>query len=257
MLFDTHVHLDCLPAPELETALGAARGAGITRFLVPGIARAGWDDLFALATNLPGVRCAPGLHPQAAGDWDLTARRALAELLARPQCVAVGEIGLDAVVAVPMAVQEQVLREQLRLAIELGRPVLLHARRTTGRLLEILKEEDAGRIGGIWHAFSGSRETAREAIRLGFALALGGPLSWPEAERGAAIAGELPPEWMVLETDAPWRAPYPHRDEPNRPQWLALIAARLAELRGWSLEQTAGVTSANARRVLRLNEESD
>ena len=117
------------------------------------------------------VSVAPGLHPQAAGDWNAACRDELAELLLQPGCVAVGEIGLDVVVDVPMSVQEQVFREQLRLAVALNRPVLLHARRTTGQVLTILKQEGVQRVGGIWHAFSGSRETAREAMKLGFALA--------------------------------------------------------------------------------------
>jgi len=255
MLFDTHVHLDCLEPAGLVAELVAARAAGIDRFLVPGIDRRKWAKLQSLAAPDSGIYVAPGLHPQAAGDWDAACRDELAELLQQPGCVAIGEIGLDAVVGVSMPVQEQVLREQLRLAIALGRPVLLHARRTTGQVLEILKQEGGQRVGGIWHAFSGSRETAREVLKLGFALALGGPLTWPGGERAAAVARELPEEAIVLETDAPWRAPHPFRDQPNRPQYLALIAARFGELRGWSLEQTAAITTANAMRVLRLDKE--
>lgn len=255
MLFDTHVHLDCLQPAGLDAQLAAARAAGIVRFLVPGIDRHGWSALRRLAAPASGIYIAPGLHPQAASDWNDGCRDELAALLQQPVCVAVGEIGLDAVVEVPMSLQEQVLREQLRLAIDLGQPVLLHARRATGRVLEVLKQEGAQRVGGIWHAFSGSRETAQEVLKLGFCLALGGPLTWPGGERAAAMARELPQEAIVIETDAPWRAPHPYRDRPNRPQYLALVAARLAELRGWSPEQTAAITTANARRVLRLDKE--
>jgi len=256
MLFDSHVHLDRLPAACLADAVAAAWSADVGQFLVPGINRAGWDHLLAVVNQTPGALAAPGLHPQSAHDWNDDCHRELAGYLTRPECVAVGEIGLDAVVAVPSAQQEQVLRHQLRLAIDLGKPVLLHGRRSTGRLLQILKEERIERIGGIWHAFSGSLETAHSAIRLGLALALGGPLTWPGSERAATVARALPAEWIVLETDAPWRAPHPHRQETNRPQWLPLIAERLSELRDWSPQETAAITTANVRRVLRLQKDS-
>ncbi len=223
---------------------------------MPGINRAGWDHLLTTVARTPSALAAPGLHPQSAHDWNADCRRDLAGYLTQPKCVALGEIGLDAVVEVPSALQETVLRDQLRLAVDCGKPVLLHGRRSTGRLLEILREERIERVGGIWHAFSGSLETAQSAIRLNLALALGGPLTWPDSQRAAQVARALPAEWIVLETDAPWRAPHPHRSETNRPQWLGLIATQLAELRGWSLAETAAITTANARRVLRLGEDS-
>ncbi len=221
--------------------------------IIPGVGRQGWGGVLKLAGEIPGVLAAPGLHPQAAGEWDAAAEKELAEILASAQTVAVGEIGLDRLLASPSpAVQEAAFRGQLRLAIASGRPALIHCRRASALLLRILREEGAWRVGGILHAFSGSRETAAAAIDLGFTIGFGGPLTWENARRVPELLQALPAEAIVLETDAPDLSPEPHRGQENRPAWLTLVAARVAEIRGWSLQETARITTANARRVLHL-----
>jgi TatD DNase family protein len=254
-LFDTHVHLDMLPAGfDLAEEVALAQGRGIRRFLIPGVSPEGWPHLVAVASQVTGALTAPGLHPMAAHLWGERTAEDLTGLLAAENAVAVGEIGLDGQLDFPPpAVQEKAFRGQLRLARESGLPVVLHCRRATGRLLEILREEGAGKRGGIWHGFSGSRETAEAAIELGFALSFGGPLTWPGARRSPEVLKMLPAEWIVIESDAPDLPPHPHRGEPNRPAYLALVAERIAALRGWSPEETAHITTANACRVLGLS----
>ncbi len=254
VFFDTHVHLDRLPADlDPATEVERARLHGIQRFLVPGVEPRHWQRLLELARTLPGCLAAPGVHPLAADRWDQEIADQLKTGLTHKRVVAIGEIGLDGTLSSPtLATQEQALRGQLRLAREAGLPVLLHCRNATGRLLEILHEENAGDIGGIWHAFSGSIETALAAIKLNFALAFGGSLTWPGARRGPEVLRDLPPESIVLESDAPDMAPHPHRGTVNRPAYLIFIAQQVAEIRGWSREQTAQITSANACRVLGL-----
>jgi TatD DNase family protein len=255
LLFDTHAHLDQLPAgldPTTEVAL--AQRQGIHRFLLPGVEPRHWQRLLELAVTLPSCLAAPGVHPLASESWNKDTANRLLTLLDNPQVVAIGEIGLDGYLAQPEAeIQEQAFRGQLRLARQTGRPVVLHCRKTTGRLLEILHQEQAADCGGIWHAFSGSLETAQAAIKLNFAIAFGGPLTWPNARRGPEVLQNLPAEWIVLESDAPDLAPHPHRGKTNRPAYLSLVAERMAALRGWSLEETARITTANACRVLRLH----
>jgi TatD DNase family protein len=255
-LFDTHAHLDAEPLlAALDGELAAAGAAGVGDWVVPGVAPAGWPQLLAAVRRVPGARAAPGVHPLAAATWNAEVAEELRRLLARPETVAVGEIGLDALLETPAAeVQERAFRAQLRLALAAGRPVLLHCRRATGRLLEILREEGAQQVGGILHAFSGSVESALAGIGLGFAIGFGGPLTYPNARRCVEVLQRIPPEWVVLETDAPDLAPHPYRGEPNRPAWLPLIAGRVAEIRGWSAAQTARLTTANARRVLKIGD---
>ncbi len=255
-LFDTHVHLDMLPAGfDLAEEVALAERRGVRRFLIPGVSPRGWPHLVSVASQVAGGLTAPGLHPLAAHLWSESTADELTGLLAAENAVAIGEIGLDGQLDFPPAgVQEKAFRGQLRLARETGLPVVLHCRKATGRLLEILREEGAGECGGIWHGFSGSRETAAAAIELGFALAFGGPLTWPDARRAPEVLKMLPAEWIVLESDAPDLPPHPHRGEPNRPAYLALVAERVAALRDWSPEETARITTANACRVLKLHD---
>jgi TatD DNase family protein len=253
-LLDSHVHLDLLPTPPLRaTQVAAARAAGVGEFVVPGVEPAGWPKLLGVAAEVPGAYAAPGVHPAAAGHWNEAVARELEGLLADPRTLAAGEIGLDGTPEMPAtATQETAFRDQLRLAVRYGKPVLLHCRRAIGRLLEILAEEHAGAVGGILHAFSGSLETARAARRLGLAIGIGGTITYPNARRVREILRELPEEMIVLETDAPDLSPFPFRAQPNRPERLLLIAERVAEVRGWTLEQVAEKTTQNARRVLKL-----
>jgi len=251
--FDSHIHLDALPEP--AAAVAEASRLGVAGFVAPAVAPDGWMDLLATVRACPGSRAALGVHPLAAAQWLPEHDPALLSLAAAAEVVAIGEVGLDRQAAADAATQERVLRSMVRLARRLDLPLLLHCRRATGRLLELLREEEAGAVGGIWHAFNGSLETARQAIDLGFALGLGGVLTFPEARRLAEVVQQVPADWLVLETDAPDLAPHPHRGESNRPAWLPLIGARLAELRGWTPAETAALTTANARRVLRLPQE--
>jgi TatD DNase family protein len=254
MLFDTHIHLDLLPEPRNRAAqLAAARDTGVGGFLVPGVEAAGWPGLLAAVAEVAGAYAAPGLHPAAADQWGDEVEQRLAGMLADPGTVAVGEIGLDGTPGMPSpAHQEEAFRGQLRLAVACGKPVLLHCRRAGGRLLEILQEENAAAVGGILHAFSGSLETALAARRLNLVIGIGGPVTYPNARRLLQVVRELPEELLVLETDAPDLSPFPHRGEPNRPAWLRLVADKVAELRGWTPEQVAEKTTANAKRILNL-----
>ncbi len=243
---------------DLKQELGRAAGFLIRDFLIPGVERCGWPALFDTARSVPGALVAPGLHPLAADQWDGEVETELDRFLDDPKTVAVGEIGLDGLLDFPPpGLQEEALRGQLRLAVSRGRPVVIHCRKAMGRLLAILKEEGAQQVGGIAHAFSGSPETALELVRLGFAIGFGGTLTYPGAKRASEVLAKLPEDWVVLETDAPDMAPWPHRGKPNRPAYLALVAERVAALRGWTLEETARITSANARRVLRLQVTGD
>ena len=253
MLIDTHIHLDYLG--DLPQALATARTDGIGGWVVPGVDPARWPLLLAAVAATPGAWAAPGVHPQAAAGWGAESEGALSRLAGDPRTVAIGEVGLDRTSGPDLATQEAAFREMIGLARAAGLPLLLHSRGATGRLLDILRRERAAEVGGIAHAFSGSLEVARQLIDLGFALGIGGVVTFPEARRLAEVVRTVPAEWLVLESDAPDLPPHPHRGQVNRPEWLTLIAARVAALRGASLEETARITTANARRVLRLPRE--
>lgn len=257
--FDTHIHLDTLGDEQtIQREVGLAREAGVGAFLVPGVHPRDWPRLLRTVSRFPEALAAPGVHPLAASCWDVGVADRLTALLATPAVVAVGEVGLDGLIqGVSSEQQQKVLRHQVRLAVEAGLPLLIHCRKATERLLTILREEDARTVGGIFHGFSGSRETALQAVKLNFAIGFGGPLTYPEARRAPEVLSALPDEWIVLETDAPDLPPHPHRREDNRPSYLPLIAERVAHLRGWTREQAAAITTANALRVLNLVHEEE
>jgi len=188
----------------------------------------------------------------AAGQWSEATLSELDVLLAEPRVVAVGEIGLDGQLEIPLEVQENVFREQLSLAVAHRKPVMIHCRRAWGRVLEILRDSGAEQVGGILHAFGASLDIALQGWDLGFCCSFGGPLTYPNARKRIEVLQGLPAEAIVLETDAPDLPPHFHRGKENRPEWLPLIGKRVAELRGWGLEETARVTTENVQRILRI-----
>lgn len=252
MLTDTHCHLDD-PAlrSRLDEVMAAARQAGVRRIIVPGVEPAGWDAIASLAREHEGIYPAFGIHPQAADQAHDDALGRLASLAGT--AVAVGEIGLDHLLShPPRLVQEKAFREQLRIAVAAGVPVIIHCRRAFEPLLRILREEGVSRVGGVMHAFSGSVETARECIGLGLLISIAGTITYRNAVRPVAVARGIPLEHLLLETDAPDMTPGPLRGTPNEPAFLAVTARRLAELKGVAPEQVARVTGANAARLFRL-----
>lgn len=251
-LFDTHIHLDLLPRTGLKAELIQAQALGIRSFLVPGIRSSGWEDISALAAEHEGIYIAPGLHPLAAAEWTEKCAEELTLLLHHPATVAIGEIGLDRQIAVPMAQQETAFRAQLRIAVANDLPLLLHCRGTLARCLQIFREEQGASVGGIVHAFSGSLELAREALRLNLSLGFGGGITRHGARRAPEVLRALPATAFVLESDAPDQSPEPHCGESNRPLWLDLVAQYGAQLRNCTRNELAAQTTANAKRILRL-----
>jgi TatD DNase family protein len=237
-------------ASTLEETLESARRAGVTRFVIPGVHPGGWERMAALASGRKGIFTAFGIHPMHAGVVDDHLLVRLEEFA--PTGIAIGEIGLDPAYQVPLEVQEQAFRRQLRLAVRLGLPILVHCRRAFRRTLQILKEEHAGQVRGIMHAFSGSPEMALEFIRLGFLVSISGVVTWTNAVRPVKLARELPMESLVLETDAPDLTPQAYRGQPNQPAFLAEVLGAVARIRGICPDDLARQTTKNAAGLLSL-----
>jgi len=235
-----------------ETQLDEARKVGVRRWVVPGTSSERWAGLMSMAEQHAGVYAAPGIHPQESDRCQKTNFVELRRLMQHPKAIAVGEVGLDRQVESPWQVQEDVFIEMIRLALDMDKPLIIHARRSTERILELMRQEKAERVGGIFHAFSGSLETARKVIDMNFALGVGGVVTFSTARRLPEVVSSVPEHALVLETDAPDLAPEPYRGQPNRPAYLGLVAERVAELRGWTRQKTAQVTTVNACRVLKL-----
>jgi len=250
-LIDSHCHLDLEPLrSELPQLLQEAFAAGVQGFIVPGVHPDGWVGIAAVAEEDPRILPAYGIHPMHAGTVTDQNLDQLLELSTAG--VAIGETGLDPAYTVSLELQERAFREQLRVAVSCGLPVLVHCRRAFKRVVTILREEHADQVGGIMHAFSGSVEMAREFIRLGFGISISGTVTWDNAVKPLCLARELPLEHLVLETDSPDMTPQRYRGAFNRPAWITETAERVAEVRGISRENVARKTTDNVRRILRL-----
>ena len=254
-LIDTHAHLHFPElAADLDAVLERAREAGVTAMVTIGTDRETNPAAVALAESLASVYATVGIHPHDAADATEGDFEAM-ERLAREsvKVVALGEMGLDFFRNLsPRDVQETVLRRQLGLARQLGKPVVIHCRDAHSEALAILAEERVGEVGGVMHCFSADVEVARRCLDLGLAISLAGPVTYRNAKALPDVARFVPADRLVLETDCPFLPPHPHRGQRNEPAWVAITAARVAELRGVTMEALGERTSENARRLFRL-----
>jgi TatD DNase family protein len=249
-LVDTHCHLDAAEFDADRDVLMAEKvGAGVTALVVPSVERANFGAVASVCRDYPGCAPAYGIHPlyvERARPEDLDVLRAT---LLREPVVAVGEIGLDRHVEPRDDVlQEFYFIEQLKIARDLGLPVLLHVRRAIDPVLKLLRQVRLP--GGIAHAFNGSREQAEEFIKFGFKLGFGGAMTFDGSKRIRQLAATLPLESIVLETDAPDIPPTWKAGARNTPADLRPIAETLAQLRGLSLAEISAATTANAFSVM-------
>lgn len=250
LLIDSHTHLDFPDFdPDRAQVLARSRARGVTRMVLPGVDQPHWPRLWALVQSDPQLYAAFGLHPvflaQHRAEHLTELKGWLDRLAGHPQLCAVGEIGLDYFLPeLDRQAQQHLFEAQLQLAADAQLPALLHVRRSHAQVIATLKRVRVRR-GGIIHAFAGSREEAREYIKLGFKLGLGGAATWPQALRLRKVIADLPLDAIVLETDSPDMAPvmYPHQR--NSPEHLPDICRALAQVLSCSPEHLAEITTAN------------
>lgn len=239
-MFDTHIHLQRLEHPFQP----------ICSIVVPAVTAQEWQPLLQQFAKSENVWLALGLHPQYGECWCERYRQQLEDALLCPQVVAVGEVGLDAGLKLSATEQEIVLRQQIRIAVAAEKPLILHCYKRYGRLIELLQEESAQRVGGIVHGYSGSVEVAYILQTLGFGVGIGRVVLNDRARRLSEVVKQLPETMLVVETDAPWPQHYGKQD------WtlvLAQIVAKIAMLRGESESRVAQYTERNALRLLALS----
>jgi len=274
---------------DIEAVIERAAAAGVTRLIVPSLDLDNAAAVLALAERFPGVYAAVGIHPNSAAGWRDEWIDRLYELAQHLKVVAIGEIGLDYYWdKTPTATQHRALTLQLELATELGLPVIIHnrdasedvvrlltavARREEGRgetrrsaerrggrisdsssvslhsSLRVPPRSSSAALRGVLHSFSADWNTAEAALALGFYLGFTGPLTYKKADDLRAIAARVPLDRILIETDAPFLAPHPYRGKRNEPAYVRLVAERLAEVRGLSVDEVAVATTANALRL--------
>jgi len=257
MLFNTHSHVDTGRqfAADRDEVVARAREMGVSQLMVIGFERALLPITLAFAEQHDWVWAAVGIHPTSALEWGPEAEAELRAAARHPRVKALGEVGLDYYWKdrAPFDVQRDVFRQQIRLARELGLPLVIHNRDAHEDVVRILEEEGADQVGGIMHCFSGDWALAERCVALNFYIGIGGTVTYKNNPVGQEVARRLPADRIVLETDDPYLAPMPYRGKRNEPGYVRLVAEFLAELRGTTLEEIAAVTTANARRVLRLD----
>ncbi|HEX8549988.1 MAG TPA: TatD family hydrolase [Abditibacteriaceae bacterium] len=254
-MFDSHCHLTSEALrDDFENVVTRAHAAGVTHCLdVADTLDSARAAIIHARAELPiWLRATAGVHPQNALQWNEGAAAELRELASEPEVVAIGEIGLDWIYDekhphYPGATRErqtEVFREQLQIARELNLPVVIHNRESDAEILEVVKDFDD--VRGVFHCWAGSVEAAQQALELGFFLGFTGLATFKNAENVREVARLCPLDKLLIETDAPYLAPIPHRGKTNEPSFMPFIATKLAEVKGVTTQELAQITTANA-----------
>lgn len=247
-LIETHCHLDYLKQAPLPEVLAQARAVGVQRIITIGVSPANLAQVRTLAQQYPEVWGTQGIHPHDAEGYSEAVEAEIRTHLSDPRLLAVGEIGLDYYYDhADRAVQRQVFARQLQLAVQFDRPVVIHSRDADADTMAILAEFGPSlRRKGVIHSFTAGQDLADFCLAEGFCLGFNGIISFNKADNVRAIARNTPLDRILLETDAPYLTPVPHRGVENAPQYLPWVAIKLAEVLGQPLETLLAQTNQNA-----------
>ncbi|MDD3594129.1 MAG: TatD family hydrolase [Candidatus Gastranaerophilales bacterium] len=252
---DTHAHLDFDEFKDsMPDLIEELKKNGIKKVILPGVNKDNSRRIIELTEKYDMFYGALGVHPSEAKTWDGTSYEYFKNLAQHEKIVAVGEIGLDYYWDKTFNdVQKHVFREQIRLAKELKKPVIVHDREAHLDTFNILKETNAAQVGVVMHCFSGSSEFALQCVKEGFYIAIGGPVTFKNALKPKEVAKNIDINYLLLETDSPYLAPHPYRGSVNSPMYIPIIASVIAELRGISLDEVAETTTRNANKLFNLD----
>ena len=252
-LIDSHCHLDVSDfSTDLTETLKRGQEAGVVAFVVPAIDFASWPQLNELASKHIEMKPAYGLHPMFLEHYEASQLEALPNWLAKLECVAVGECGLDFFIPdFDAELQELVFIAHIKLAKQFEKPLIIHARKATERVIQLLKQY--GPTTGVIHSYSGSLEQAQQLIKMGFMLGIGGPITYPRSNRIRALVKEIPLEYLLLETDAPDQPLFGEQGRRNEPMHLPKIAQAIADVKNISIVAVAEQTTTNAMRLFSLS----
>lgn len=258
MLTDAHAHLSLYEEAELRSVIQRAEDAHV-RFVVT--AGETWDrsvQEVAIAKNFQIVYANVGIHPwhayQIHDDSIFSKFRALAQ---KPKVVGIGEVGLDfawdhPLHKSPREIQEYVFRKQIQLAVSIHLPLVIHDKNAHARVLEVLREEGGGEVGGVIHDFHGDALIAERYLEMGFFLSENGSLTYPEYEKVRETIKNIPLERLLIETDCPFFTPRAKGNSKNEPAFVGDVADEIAELKGIPSETVAAAAESNLRRIFRL-----
>lgn len=253
-LIDTHSHLDLEEFQEnFDSLLSKIKEVGVEKVIIPGVVEKDFDRIINLIEKYDNLYGAIAVHPSEAKDWNDNSYENLKKYASHPKVVAIGETGLDYYWDKTFVEMQQfLLKEHIRIAKELQKPLIIHDREAHFDTLRILKESNIKDIGGVMHCFSGSVEFAQECIKEGLYIALGGPVTFKNAQKPKEVAQSIPIEKLLLETDSPYLTPHPFRGKLNDSSNIILVAEKIAELRNIPLQKLADITTDNAVRLFKF-----
>ena len=254
MMIDSHCHIDLADFDEdRDEVVERARAAGLVEMLIVGGVDEGkgFERALSVAEEF-GLPVTAGIHPHEARLADEQVYDQIRGLAGEGRIVAIGEIGLDFHYDhSPRPAQREALRRQIRLAREVGLPVIVHTREADEETAVILEQERASEVGGVIHCFTGGKDLASRALALGFCISFSGIVAFPRSEIIQEVAREVPDDRLLVETDAPFLAPPPHRGKRNEPAFVVEVSRRVAALRGVEPEAVGDLARRNYERLFR------
>lgn len=263
-LVDTHCHLNFDTYDEdRDEVVHRASENNVTRIIIPAVDVATANQALELSQHYSGVFAAVGVHPNSTSEFTHTLLKQIEELSYKPKVVAIGEIGLDYHWdKSPKMKQHESFEMQLELAAQRELPVIIHNRDADEDVLDILEQwvkdlpASLQSRPGVLHSFSAPKEIADRALSIGFYLGFTGPITFKKAEDLRRVARNIPLDRLLVETDAPFLTPHPHRGKRNSPAYVPFIADKLAALHNMTFEEMSKITTENAVRLFNLPTES-
>ncbi len=238
-LIDSHAHLSLRAFDrDREEVIERAQQTGVGIILTIGITPEDTEKAASISEQNDFIFFSAGLHPHDAKSFDEDTEKRIKAKAEHPKCLAIGEIGLDFHHNYsPPEKQMDAFRKQIAVARDLSLPIIVHSRESLEKTIQILEEDKADDVGGIFHCFSGSPETAKKCLDLGFGISIAGPLTFTKAVKPVQVAKQTPLEHILLETDCPFLAPVPFRGKRNEPSYILETYKRLSEIKGVPLEE--------------------
>lgn len=255
MFFDSHCHLDRIELDQfdgdLDVLLREARANQVEQMVCISVNLETFEAMYEKVQSRDGVYATVGVHPDYEEAQEPEVNQ-LVELSKREKIVAIGETGLDYYHTDGPEWQRSRFRVHIDAAVTADKPLVIHTRQAREDTIGILKEHQAERVGGVMHCFTEDYEMARQAMDLGFYISISGIVTFNQANNVREMAQKIPDDRLLIETDAPWLAPVPHRGKTNFPGHVRLVAEKLAEIRDCSVEHIAQITRENALTLFRL-----
>lgn len=258
MYIDSHCHLDFPKLrDQLPEVLERMRASRVHQALCISVNLPDWPNVMAVARSQPGLWASVGVHPDYQDTLEPTVDD-LVERAADPLVVAIGETGLDYFrLTGNLEWQRDRFRTHIRAARQASLPLIVHTREAREDTLRIMREESAADVGGVLHCFTETQAMAEAAIELNFYISFSGIVTFKNAKELQEVAANLPLDRLLIETDAPYLAPVPHRGKTNEPSFVPHVAAKIAELRGISVEEVAEASTENFHRLFKRTKPSE